>query len=373
MKTVEFGDSSRLTGELTKGKIAVQSFTAKETKLSAISVNFGTYKRLNKGSLVYKIMDEKSITLFEEKFDVRNIKNDAFHELKTNVRLKLGNKYYLLVYSVDGPSNFSVSAKYGPSMDNNEKFILNGKPIGGALYCTFTYEKDITKEMNKQPKSNVEGLISVIIPTYNTAQYFKACLQSIQKQTYNNIEVIVVDDKSESADRSSIKRIIKSSPLNIQSIMKQKNGGAGAARNSGADKASGQFLFFCDSDIVLNKDCFAVMMQALHDNPDCEWAYCDYKIGDKPFVFKPFNADDFKIKNYSSTMSLIPSKSFPKFNSELKRLQDWDLFLRMIENGDKGIWINEFLFTTPERKGITSDSIPWEDAVAMLKKVHPDL
>jgi len=370
MKIIELGDSSHLTGELTRGKIVVQSFTALNTKLVGFGINFGTYKRLNQGHLVFKIMSDDSKNLFEKKVNVRDIHNNKFYDIETNVKLKKKKQYFLLVYSVDGETDHSVSAKY-KLCETSEKFSITGKQLQGELHCYLKYDKDISKAI--APRDDIEGLISIVIPTHNSARLLKDTLRSIAIQTYNNVEVIVVDDKSSTLERSAIKSTIKESPLKIQSIMKQKNGGAADARNAGAEKATGEFLFFCDSDVVLEADCLEEMLQCLHDNPESSWAYSNYKIGEKELTFKKFSKKIFKEKNICSTMSLLRTKHFPKFHPELQRLQDWDLFLSMIEDGCSGKWIDQCLFTAADRAGITTDSISWEEAVKELKVYHPDM
>ena len=72
-------------------------------------------------------------------------------------------------------------------------------------------------------------------------------------------------------------------------------------------------------------------------------------------------------------MSLMWKKDFPGFSPNLKRLQDWDLFLKIMKGGKTGKWINKILFTTPSREGITTDSISWEDSIKQLKIRHPQV
>jgi hypothetical protein len=376
MNIVNYGDSKNLTGELTKGKIIVQSFTAAGPKLNIVGIDFGTYKRLNKGVLALKVMDKDSVTLFNDKIDTRYLKNNVFNDINVNLKLKVGEKYYLLLYGVEGTNGYTVSAKYGKPIEG-EKFVLNGTEIVGALHCCFKYEK-IIKQVKPNlkeivPEKNKEALISIIIPTYNTAKYLSATLKSIAEQTYNNVEVIVVDDKSSVLEKSEIKSICKNADIPVKTVMKRVHVGAAIARNIGAEKATGQYLFFCDSDVVLDKDCLCTMIQTLHDNPDCAWAYCNYKIGDKTMKYQEFDEKIFRRKKLSSTMSLMYTNKFPKFNPDLERLQDWDLFLQMVDNGEKGKWINKVLFTTEDRDGITKNSIPWNDAVAVLRKLHPNM
>jgi glycosyltransferase involved in cell wall biosynthesis len=100
--------------------------------------------------------------------------------------------------------------------------------------------------------------ISIIIPVYNAAKYLSLCLDSIVSQTYKDLEVIVVDDKS--TDKSinllnKYKRMYK----NIKIIALKHNKGVSHARNVGIDAAKGDYLFFIDSDDFMEKDAISKM------------------------------------------------------------------------------------------------------------------
>ncbi|MDR3631635.1 MAG: glycosyltransferase family A protein [Desulfocapsaceae bacterium] len=88
-------------------------------------------------------------------------------------------------------------------------------------------------------------LVSVIIPTYNRAQKCKAAVESVLSQSYDNVEIIVVDDGS----NDDTKEIICGLDFNIKYIF-QCNAGVSAARNTGLKAASGDYIAFLDSDDV---------------------------------------------------------------------------------------------------------------------------
>ena len=87
---------------------------------------------------------------------------------------------------------------------------------------------------------------SIIIPCYNTGLYLEKCLKSILRQTYENWEVILVDDGSTDNTAEIIKSYVRKD--NRIKAFYQKNRGASAARNSGIVKVSGDYIIFCDSD-----------------------------------------------------------------------------------------------------------------------------
>lgn len=103
-------------------------------------------------------------------------------------------------------------------------------------------------------------LITVIVPVYNAEPYLDRCIRSITNQTYTNIEIILIDDGS--ADRSlSICHSWAEKDARIKVIHKN-NGGVSSARNAGLEAASGDFIFFCDSDDELVKICLECLVQS---------------------------------------------------------------------------------------------------------------
>lgn len=109
-------------------------------------------------------------------------------------------------------------------------------------------------EKNKKNITSNEKKISVIVPVYNVEQYLERCVESILTQTYNNIELILVDDGS--TDRSSdLCDELKGRYPSIKVIHKD-NGGLSSARNEGMKYATGDYLAFVDSDDWIAKDIY---------------------------------------------------------------------------------------------------------------------
>ncbi len=90
-------------------------------------------------------------------------------------------------------------------------------------------------------------LISVVIPTYNRANLIGRAIESVSKQTYKNLEIIVVDDASSDNTAEVIKAIDEP---RIKYVVHEKNGGSDKARNTGVEAASGDYVAFLDSDDV---------------------------------------------------------------------------------------------------------------------------
>lgn len=100
----------------------------------------------------------------------------------------------------------------------------------------------------------IEKLISIVVPIYNVEKYLDCCIESITKQTYKNIEIILVDDGSTDASPKMCDNWVK-----IDSrirVIHKENQGAGMARNTGIAHAKGDYICFFDSDDYV--DCHAI-------------------------------------------------------------------------------------------------------------------
>lgn len=104
-------------------------------------------------------------------------------------------------------------------------------------------------------------LVSVIVPAYNTAKHLPKCLNSIIKQSYQNLEIIIIDDGSTDNSSTIIERFAKNDKR-IKAIQ-QKNQGLSEARNNGVKKATGKYITFVDSDDQIAKTMIEKMVQAI--------------------------------------------------------------------------------------------------------------
>jgi glycosyltransferase involved in cell wall biosynthesis len=195
--------------------------------------------------------------------------------------------------------------------------------------------------------------VSVIIPSYQHAREIVACLTSVFRQTFKDYEVIVVDDGSTDGTEAAVKPY-----LNRIRYIRQDNRGAPAARNRGFSESCGDFLLFCDADLILRPDMLAKMVAALEAHPEASYAYSSFRYGFKAFCFWPFDAARLKESNYIHTTSLIRREHFPGFDESVRRLQDWDLWLTMLEQGRVGVFVPEMLFKAIPHKGGISTWVP---------------
>lgn len=199
-------------------------------------------------------------------------------------------------------------------------------------------------------------MISIIIPSYNRAKNLYDCLASVEKQTYQDFEVVLVDDGSKE-DMSAVHAEFAKRLGNRLQIIKQANQGSNPSRNNGFATSKGDLVIFLDSDIVMHPRMLEKMESILVRYPEASYAYPSHYFGRKLFRLWPFDASRLKRMPYIHTTALIRRSDFPGFDNAIKRFQDWDLWLTMLERGKVGVWIDEPLFTVAAG-GTISDWLP---------------
>lgn len=130
-----------------------------------------------------------------------------------------------------------------------------------------------------------EGLVSVIMPCYNASAYLREAVDSVLNQTYDKVEVIVIDDGSTDDSRN----ILGSYGEKIITIF-QKNKGACVARNEGLKRAKGEFIQFLDSDDLLYENAIEIRLNTMDSKTDIVFGDYDQidaegkKIGEVQFA-----------------------------------------------------------------------------------------
>ena len=125
-------------------------------------------------------------------------------------------------------------------------------------------------------------MISVIIPMYNSANVIGRCLASVMRQSYHDIEIIVIDDGS-TDNGSSVVLDLAQKEHRIRYI-RQENGGVSKARNRGLDEAQGEWICFVDSDDAVVEDYLSSLYDCIQET-NCDIVMCGYReVGMKGFV-----------------------------------------------------------------------------------------
>ncbi len=194
-------------------------------------------------------------------------------------------------------------------------------------------------------------MISIVVPTYNRENLVIKAISSVQKQTYNNIEIIIVDDASIDNTCYAVKLIDDS---RIRYVRNSCNKGAQASRNIGVDIAVGEYIAFLDSDDEWNRN--KILKQFNYTRSyGGDWicyTQIQYNINNK-MVIGPERGLlwNESILDYlylhrgiiQTSTFFLPKKTFQKcrFDVTLKKHHDPDLCLRLWKMGVQFLFINE--------------------------------
>ena len=115
-------------------------------------------------------------------------------------------------------------------------------------------------------------LVSVIIPVYQVSDYVERCIRSVIVQTFTDIECIIVDDATMDDSIEKCERIINDydGAIRFRILHHEKNRGLSAARNTGIDAASGEYIYFLDGDDEITSDCIEKLVSKVMEDDSIE-------------------------------------------------------------------------------------------------------
>ncbi len=114
----------------------------------------------------------------------------------------------------------------------------------------------------------MNNLVSILVPFYNVEQYIERCIQSLIKQTYEDIEILLIDDCSPDRSLEIAQNYAHNDPR-IKILRYEKNRGLGGARNYGLENAKGKYVLFVDSDDFIELNTVEVLFDIAKQNNLC--------------------------------------------------------------------------------------------------------
>lgn len=195
--------------------------------------------------------------------------------------------------------------------------------------------------MNLNTNRLENPLVSVIIPNYNHAAYVGEAIHSVLNQTYDNFEIIVIDDGSTDNSREVI---LNTSDKVI--YIWQENQGLSAARNTGIRAAKGEIIGLLDADDMYEPKFLSTLSSILKVNANVDGVYCGYRFVDhlnNPlFQIEVRNIQPNKLfnsllnGNFFDVQSLLIRRrcyvNVGPFDVSLRACEDWDMWLRITKN-----------------------------------------
>lgn len=180
-------------------------------------------------------------------------------------------------------------------------------------------------------------LVSVIIPLYNAEKYIVETIESVLKQTYKNIEIIIIDDGSKDSSFALAKKYIS----DTVTVVKQANKCASAARNHGLKLAKGEYIQFLDADDILHPKKIEYQINTLKQYSKlhligCNWSYFNKNIN-STYKTMPF---DLKERTYYDKVNWLIERPYMiphtwLVSKELVNLAGpWDEKLSLNDDGE---------------------------------------
>ncbi len=180
-------------------------------------------------------------------------------------------------------------------------------------------------------------LVSIIMPSYNTAQYIGESIKSVQAQTYENWELIIVDDCSTDNTDTAVDPFL--SDERIRYLKNSRNSGAAVSRNYALREAKGKWIAFLDSDDLWLPDKLEKQINFMTEN-NYKFTYTDYKIclngSWLPYIYTgPSVVNKRKMKNYCyfSTITVMYDRDYVGLVQieDVKKNNDYAMWLKIIE------------------------------------------
>ena len=147
-------------------------------------------------------------------------------------------------------------------------------------------------------------LVSIIVPVYNAEKTIERSVESLLKQTYSELEIILVNDGSTDGSEAIIKRYLSD---NRVKLINKPNGGASSARNVGLAKATGEYIQFTDIDDYIEDNMIFRLVETI-EKKNASLVICGYKSIDGSMLVVPDNLECWCGKEISTGFLKLWSK-----------------------------------------------------------------
>lgn len=223
--------------------------------------------------------------------------------------------------------------------------------------------------------------VSIIIPVYNKGRYVREAVESALSQTYQNIEIVCVDDAS--TDNSlSVLRKLAERHNNIVLIEENENIGVCAARNRAIETASGEYILPLDADDTIEPTYVAKAVNILNTNSSISVVYSRVRnLISQEEILKPNAANNLLYGNFITCSAIFRKSDFINvggYDVAFNKIgcEDWDLWLSFLENDLNFFQIDEILFNYRQLYHKSRTAIQWKNSENIYCEIlikHKDL
>ncbi|HBD26270.1 glycosyltransferase family A protein [Flavobacterium sp.] len=211
-------------------------------------------------------------------------------------------------------------------------------------------------------------LVSIITPSYNSANFIAETIQSVQNQTYSNWEMIIVDDGSSDETENVVLSIIQND-RRIQFHKLSQNSGPAVARNSGIEKASGDYMTFIDADDIWFPTFIENNIKTIQET-GVPFVFSSYKRANEQLEFV---YSDFIVPQKVSYTDILKSNSISCLTAFLDIKKLGKKYMPLIrKRQDMGLWLN-YLKVIPFAHGIQETQAIYRIRENSLSRKKSDL
>ncbi len=229
--------------------------------------------------------------------------------------------------------------------------------------------------------STISPIVSVITPCFNDGRFLHIPLEAIERQTYKNIEHIIIDDGSTDLDTINILNKLESGQKNNMKIIRQENKGLPAARNAGIRISIGDLILPLDADDKITDDAVELMVNKFLKNDYIDVVYGDYQLfGNSDRVIKTglFNSYRILYANYMPVCSMFKKNIWLKaggYTEIMKGFEDWEFWIKLVKLGAVFEKIDMILYFHHVHTGNMwlRDKNKWKILRDQIASLHPDL
>ncbi len=320
---------------------------------------------------------ERLQIVYDQRKHIKNQEN-TIEELKAMLDVIENSQSYQLARSISRVAKLPVRIS-GKALRLIERTKSN-----------LRYEKDRKKKLRSKDQLKQERilsekfsytpLISIVVPVYNVPEtFFLEMVDSVKNQTYQNWELILIDDASPVKDvQDLISRVAEGDDRIVYKFLKTNQHIAGAT-NEGIFLSKGEFVSLFDHDDLLHPSALYEIVKLLNNNSDVDFIYTDEeKIAGKnkyiqPFIKPDWNPELLHSTNYIMHFTTIRKTILNKYGQEdaaFNGAQDWELFLRITRNisPDRIAHIPKILYSWRIHKNSTADVVENKPYVAEAQK-----
>lgn len=192
------------------------------------------------------------------------------------------------------------------------------------------------------------GLVSIITPSYNSAQFIPSTIEAIQAQTYQHWELLITDDCSTDNSVEIIHKYVEKDSR-IKLFQLDKNSGGGVSRNNSIKEAKGRFIAFCDSDDLWTPDKLEKQIPFMVEN-NAAFSYGSYMLCDEEgkliginICLKKLTYTKILLDNFVGCLSAVydTEKVGKVYMPTIRKRQDWGLWISVLKKCKVGYGVKQ--------------------------------